>query len=187
VQARSLASCSDRIDSVRTGSIFESWAGSNRRRSLASFILPGLLIIAGTLSLWTFWSTRKIAVAAQVLWLIGGAGKMVVGLVPENTDIGLHTAAAINIPVGDIAVLLLSIATFRQRRRLAVTGILVFVLLLVALSLSIAAQFGRPDLLLGLGTGGMERLSGYPANLWLLMAGILALANAARPRKSFPR
>jgi hypothetical membrane protein len=150
----------------------------------ASFVLSGLLIIAGTMSLWTFWTPRKIAIAAQVLWLIAGVGKMVVGLVPENDDIGLHTAAALNIPIGNVAILLLSIAIFHQRRMLAVAGMFVFVVSLVALSLSIAAQFGRPDLLLGLGVGGMERLSGYPANLWLLMAGIVALSNTARTRLS---
>ena len=153
----------------------------------ASFILSGLLIIAGTLSLWAFWSTRKIAITAQILWLIAGVGKVMVGLVPENIDVGLHTTAAFNIPVGSVAILLVSIAIFRQRRTLAVAGILVFAVSVAALLLSIAARFGRPDLLLGLGAGGMERLSGYPANLWLLMAGIVALANAARTRISMPR
>ena len=153
----------------------------------ASFILSGILIIAGTLSLWTYWSSRKIAITAQVLWMIAAVGKIVVGLVPENTDVGLHTTAALNIPVGDVAVLLLSIATFRQHRMLAATGILVFAVSLGALSLTIAAQFGRPDLLLGLGVGGMERMSGYPANLWLLMAGIAVLTNTARAQDSLPR
>jgi len=153
----------------------------------ASFILSGLLLIAGTLLLWMFWSPRKIAIFAQVLWLIAGVGKVGVGLVPENTDIGFHTSAALNIPVGNVAILLLSIAIFRQHRMLAATGIFVFVLSLIALSLSIAAQFDRPDLLLGLGAGGMERLSGYPANFWLLMAGILALANTIRQQTSNPR
>ena len=153
----------------------------------ASFILSGLLLIAGTLLLWMFWSPRKIAIFAQVLWLIAGVGKVVVGLVPENTDIGLHTSAALNIPVGNVATLLLSIAIFRQHRTLALTGIFVFAVSLIALSLSIAAQFDRPDLLLGLGAGGMERLSGYPTNFWLLMAGILALANTIRPQNSSSR
>lgn len=153
----------------------------------ASFILSGLLIIAGTVSLWMFWSPRKIAITAQVLWLIAGVGKVVVGLVPENLDVGLHTSAALNIPVGSVAVLLLSIAIWRQHRTLAFTGISVFVVSLIALSLSIAAQFDRPDLLLGLGAGGMERLSSYPANFWLLMAGILVLADTNRPRTSNSR
>jgi hypothetical membrane protein len=153
----------------------------------ASFILSGLLIIAGTLSLWTYWSPRKIAITAQVLLIVAGVGKIVVGIVPENTDIGPHTAAALNIPVADVAILLLSIATFRQRRMLAATGIFVFVVSLVALSFAIAAQFGRPDLLLGLGVGGMERLSGYPANLWLLMAGIVASMNASSAQSSSPQ
>lgn len=110
-----------------------------------------------------------------------------VGLLPENTDVGLHTAAAVNIPVGSVAVLLLSIVTFREHRMLAATGILVFAVLLVALSITIAAQLGRPDLLLGLGVGGMQRLAGYPANLWLLMAGIVAPTNAASTQSLRPR
>lgn len=153
----------------------------------ASFILSGLLVIAGTLSLWTYWSTRRIAITAQVLWMIAAVGKIVVGLVPENVDIRLHTAAALNIPVGNVAVLLLSIATFRQRPMLAATGIAIFAVSLVAMLLSIAAQLGRPDLLFGLGAGGMERLSGYPANLWLLLAGFVVLTNAASAQGSLPR
>jgi hypothetical protein len=119
--------------------------------------------------------------------MIAGVGKIVVGLVPENTDVGLHTAAALNIPVGSVAVLLLSIATFRQHRMLAATGIILFAVSLIALSLTIAAQSGHPDLLLGLGVGGMERLAGYPANLWLLMAGIVALMNASGAQPSSPQ
>jgi len=153
----------------------------------ASFILSGLLIIAGTLLLWMFWSPRKVAITAQVLWLIAGVGKVVVGWVPENTDIGLHTSAALNIPVGNVAILLLSIAIFRQHRMLAITGIFLFVVSFTALSLSIAAQFDRPDLLLRLGAGGMERLSGYPSNFWLLMAGIVAIASSLHPQTSKPR
>jgi len=153
----------------------------------ASFILSGLLIIAGALLLWMFWSPKKIAMIAQVLLLIAGGGKMLVGLVPENTNIGLHTSAALNIPIGNVAILLLSIAIFRQHRMLAITGIFLFVVSFTALSLSIAAQFDRPDLLLRLGAGGMERLSGYPSNFWLLMAGIVAIASSLHPQTSKPR
>ena len=116
-----------------------------------------------------------------------GQDQMLVGLVPENTNIGLHTSAALNIPIGNVAILLLSIAIFRQHRMLAITGIFLFVVSFTALSLSIAAQFDRPDLLLGLGAGGMERLSGYPSNFWLLMAGILAIASSLHPQTSKPR
>ena len=50
---------------------------------------------------------------------------------------------------------------------------------IVGTTLSIAAQFAGLSSLLGLGAGGMERLAAYPADLWLVAAGLSAIAEAS--------
>jgi hypothetical protein len=50
-------------------------------------------------------------------------------------------------------------------------------------------EYAEPPLYLGAGVGGMERIAGYPANLWVLMIGIVAVLNVrcAPTRCSGPR
>lgn len=70
----------------------------------------------------------------------------------------------------------------REQRAPAVFGLVVGVVSFAAACLSTAAQTAGPALNLGLGNGGMERLAGYPGNLWMLVVGIIAIAQAlARP------
>ncbi len=141
----------------------------------ASFVLSGLLVIAGTRLLWGAWPGGKMTTSSQVLWIVSGLGKMGVGLTPENTNIVLHSVAAFNIPIGSAAVLLLSLAILRERRALALVGLGLFAMALIGTALSIAAQFAGPALLPGLGVGGMERLAGYPANVWLVVVGTIVI------------
>jgi hypothetical protein len=58
------------------------------------------------------------------------------------------------------------------------------VLSLAGSVLSIAGQYGGPDLYLGLGVGGTERLAGYPGNLWMLLVGAALLVMPAGFRPS---
>lgn len=141
----------------------------------ASFVLSGLLVIAGTGLLWGAWPGRKMTAASQVLWIVSGLGKLGVGLAPENRNIALHTVAALSIPVASAAVLLLSLAILRQRRALALVGLGLFAMALIGTVSSIAAQSAGPALLFGLGVGGMERLASYPANVWLVVLGTIAI------------
>jgi hypothetical protein len=90
-----------------------------------------------------------------------GLGKIVVGLVPENADTGLHLLGAFNIPLSSTAILLLSIAVRRTAPTLAGVGVALAVLGLVGTVLSAADRFA-PGLYLGLGVGRSERLAGYP-------------------------
>jgi hypothetical membrane protein len=129
----------------------------------ASFIIAGILAIAGAVLLRRFWPRSRGTTVALVLWVITGVGKIVVGLVPENTNIDLHTLAAFNIPVGCVAILLLSLPRRQASRALSVTGIVLAVVGLVATVLYTAAEFAsKSSLDLGLRAGGMERLADYP-------------------------
>ena len=107
----------------------------------ASFIIAGILTIAGALLLRSSWPRSRATAVALVLWVITGLGKIVVGLVPENTNISLHLLAAFNIPVGCVAILLLSLPARQASRALCITGIVLAVVGLGATVLSTAAEF----------------------------------------------
>jgi hypothetical membrane protein len=141
----------------------------------ASFIVTGILTIAGAVLLHRFWPRRRSTNLALVLWIITGIGKIVVGLVPENTNINLHLLAAFNVPVGCVAILLLSLSVRQTSRAVGIAGIVLAVIGLAATALSTAAEFAGSSLYLGLGPGGMERIADYPGSLWLLMTGIIAV------------
>ncbi len=48
---------------------------------------------------------------------------------------------------------------------------------LIGTILSSAGQFGSDSLYLGLGVGGMERVSDYPMSLWTLLMGCIVVAS----------
>src|ERR1022692_205008 len=141
----------------------------------ASFVVFGVLTIAGTLLLRRIWPAGRLARWALALWILSGLGKIIVGLVPENTHIGLHLLGALNVPLGSVGILLLSLATRRISRAVSTIGIVVAVVGLVGSFLSTAGQYAGSSLYLGLGVGGAERLASYPGSLWMLMIGIIAM------------
>jgi hypothetical membrane protein len=143
----------------------------------ASFVAIGVLTIVGAVLLRPLWPAGRLATAGVVLWVVAGLGKIVVGLVPENADAGLHLVGAFNIPLGSVAILLLSLAVRRTAPGLARFGVVLAALGLLGTVLSTAGQFA-PALYLGLGVGGAERLAGYPGNLWVLVVGVLAVARS---------
>ena len=147
-----------------------------------AFVASGVLLITGTIALWRFWPARAATRIALALLLISGCGKMLVGWVPENGNIVLHSIGAFNMPVASVAILLISATLLHARRALAIIGLAAFVLGVIGTTLSVVAQFAGSSFLLGLGVGGMERLAGYPANAWLLAAGLTTVAEVARSR-----
>jgi hypothetical protein len=124
------------------------------------------------------WPHRRLTSVTLVLWVITGLGKVAVGLVPENTNINLHLLAAFNVPVGCVAILLLSLSIRHINHAVSVTGIVLAVIGLAGTVLSPSAEFAGSSLYLGLGAGGMERVADYSGSLWLLMMGIIAVLSA---------
>jgi hypothetical membrane protein len=141
----------------------------------ASFIVAGILTVIGILLLRPLWTRSRAARAGVVLWVIAGLGKIIVGLAPENGNIGLHTLGALNIPLGGIAILLLSRASSGLPRPWRIAGRLLAGVGLIGTVLSIAGQYGGTHAYFGTGAGGSERLAGYPANLWFLLIAALVL------------
>jgi hypothetical membrane protein len=144
----------------------------------ASFAVAGVLTIAGALLLRRIWPAGHLARWALGLWILSGIGKIIVGLVPENTHIGLHLLGALNVPLGSIAILLLSLAIRQASRALSTVGIVVAVAGLAGSVLSTGGEFAGSSLYLGLGVGGAERLASYPGSLWMLLIGIIAMFSA---------
>jgi hypothetical membrane protein len=143
----------------------------------ASFIVTGVLTIVGAILLYRAWPAGRLATAALVLWTLAGLGKVLVGLVPENTDVDLHLIGALNIPLGCVAIVLVSLTIRHSHHTLSSVGVALAVVGLAGTVLSTAAQFAGPELYLGLGVGGMERVSDYPGSLWVLLIGIVAVSS----------
>jgi hypothetical membrane protein len=144
----------------------------------ASFVTAGVLTVLGAVLLRNWWPRGGAGTTSWWLWLVVGVGKVIVGLVPENTDIGLHVLGALNIPLGSVAILVFSAAVRHRARGLALTGVVLGVVGLVGSLLSVAGQYAGPGLYLGLGAGGAERLGGYPGNLWMVVIGMAAVLGA---------
>ena len=132
----------------------------------ASFIVAGLLTVAGVGLLRSMWPETGMATVGVLLWILAGAGKVLVGVAPENENLPLHVIGALNIPLAGVAILVLALAS--RHTRLGVVGIVVAVVGLAGTALSILA----PDFI---GVGGAERLAGYPADIWLFVVGGAAL------------
>jgi len=75
---------------------------------------------------------------------------------------------------------LLSLAIGRSHRAASIIGVVVAVVGLAGTFLSTAGQYAGSSLYLGLGVGGAERLASYPGTLWMLIAGVIAMAVAVR-------
>lgn len=146
-----------------------------------SFILTGVLSLAGLLLITRYWKPSKRRTAALWIWALACALKAVVGLVPENTNAGLHTLGALNLPLTSVAILLLGLSHWRTRRWEAVFSLTISVVALIGAVLFSASQSGSTALDLGQGIGGMERLAGYPSNLWIVVIALAALATRPQP------
>jgi hypothetical membrane protein len=135
------------------------------RRSLQAVSSPRLLLLGPPAAPRGF--TPSLAFI-----LLASFGKVGVGLVPENTELGLHPLAALNIPLTSIALLLLGRSV--RRSPLGTGAVLAGVIGLLALVLSAAAGFtGVMGFYLGLGRDG-EIVGLPPSLIWLLVLGAAA-------------
>jgi hypothetical membrane protein len=143
-----------------------------------AFIVNGALFLVGAVLLRRLWPSHKTARRAGSLLILAGALKILVGLAPENVNVGLHLLGALNVPIVSVAILMFSMSAYRTRAVIAAAGLLLAIVGLVGSTLSVAGQFGSTALYLGLGVGGMERVATYPGNLWVLLVGIAAISAA---------
>lgn len=138
-----------------------------------SFVLQGLLIVAGTLCVRPMFPTGKLWTAALLLTGVSGLGVFVVGLVPEDTTASIHYLGAVeNLFCTNAATVLMGVAMFGLRRETRLMGAL-------TLAAGLIGLFGFACLgthaYLGLGVGVMERVTTYPFPLWIAAMGVLLL------------
>ena len=152
----------------------------------SAFIVNGVLLGCGAVALRNFWPQRTVTRRAIALLLIAAVLKVVVGLAPENVDVSLHLLGALNVPLGSVAILMLSASAGQSRPAVSVVGTVLAIIGLAGSALSIAAQFGTTALYFGLGVGGMERVATYPGSAWALIVGIAAIVAAMNASNAPP-
>lgn len=137
----------------------------------ASFILLGItMYIGATLIYQGFKKTPGTALGFNFMAL-AGIGTVLVGLFPENTISALHIlGAALPFFIGNVGMVILSLSLAIPkplRYYTFVSG----TISLIALVLLLTNHY------LGLGIGGMERITAYPQTLWLITFGVYISRN----------
>jgi len=135
----------------------------------SSFVLLGVTIIAGAYLLQPLFSKAQLGLLVMALG--GGCGSILVGLFPENSIHILHGIGAIlSFSLGNLSLILLG-ATFRPLPRAITLGFGVVGL--------VAAGLYSQGMYIGLGVGGMERITAYPLSLWLIGTACYLLVHPA--------
>jgi hypothetical membrane protein len=133
-------------------------------------IAAGVLILLGLFLTRPQWPSRRLATWGMALLAAAGVGKIIVGLVPENTVVLLHfLGALLSIPCGLAGILLLGLATWSTRRGVAVTSLALAFTGLLGLVITKVVTGGLHDYGLG------ERLAEYPIFAWLAAIGLVFL------------
>jgi hypothetical membrane protein len=134
----------------------------------ASFIVTGVLILLGTYLTRSQWPRRRLTTWGMALLAVAGVGKVIVGLVPENTVILLHfLGALLGIPCALIGILLLGLATWNTRRGVAVASLVMAVIGLLGAVVTKLATGGLHEI------GLAERLMEYPIIVWMVLMGLV--------------
>lgn len=137
----------------------------------SSFITLGVFMALGSLLIYQEFKKTGATLAGFSFMAVGGIGTLLVGLSPENTNYPLHLlGAALPFLVGNVGIVVLGLELTIPRwlrRYMLATGIISL----------IALVFFATGHYLGIGIGGMERLTAYPQTLWLIVFGIYISRN----------
>ncbi|HSX45988.1 MAG TPA: DUF998 domain-containing protein [Candidatus Saccharimonadia bacterium] len=131
-----------------------------------SFVVLGLTMMAGAPLIYQEFREGRTAITGFAFMAIAGFGTVLVGLFPENTVSALHiTGAALPFFIGNLGLVILG-ASLSLPRWLRIYTILTGLWNLLALALLMTNHY------LGLGQGGIERLTAYPQTIWLIVFGL---------------
>jgi hypothetical membrane protein len=145
-----------------------------------SFVLQGLLIVAGALCVGRMFPTGRLWTGALVLTGVSGLGVLVVGLAPEDTMAPIHYLGAVeNLFCSNAAMTLMGVAMLGWRRETRLMGAFTLCAGLIGL---FGFAFLGARVYLGLGVGGMERVTAYPFPLWIAAMGALLLRRGSLVR-----
>ncbi|PSK98813.1 putative membrane protein [Murinocardiopsis flavida] len=133
-----------------------------------AYIGVGVLAILGAALGRAAWPKGGLATTGLVLVALAGVGAIIAGVYPENVDLDLHLlGAVIAIPMSNIGMGLLALALRRTNPVLsAFTGAAVLIGLTGLVFVAMA-----PDSGIGL----VERLAGYPFEIWKVVIGLAVL------------
>ena len=144
-----------------------------------TFILTGMLILIGLALTHSVWPPRHLTTWGLIMLGVAGAGTILVGLSPENVHIFIHVVGAVNIPAGNVAMILLGLAIWRDRRgpriELAWFSVLAGTVGLLGM---LTGHFLM--ILTGHGGGLAERIALYPLIIWLVVVGVWCVDQAVR-------
>lgn len=140
----------------------------------ASFITLGATMAIGSALIYHGFMRTKSSAIGFSLMAIAALGTIIVGLAPENSVGTFHQfGAALAFLVGNLGITILGFV-LELPKTLRQYSILSGFLALIALALF------KSGIFLGLGVGGMERLTAYPQTLWLIVFGVYISSNHIR-------
>lgn len=141
-----------------------------------SLIVLGITMILGALLIYRQFKDNRGSMIGFSCMAVAGLGTVLVGLFPENSVAALHNfGAAMPFFVGNVGLVVLSLA-LSIPKSLKIYTFLSGALALVALGLFLNHSY------LGLGEGGMERITAYPQTVWLIVFGIYTYSHQVRNR-----
>jgi hypothetical membrane protein len=132
----------------------------------ASFIVLGLSMIIGAGLIYHEFRRSCASRIGFSFMALAGVGTVLVGLFPENTVSALHIlGAALPFFIGNVGIIILGLK-LDMPGVLKAYNVISGVIMLMALALLLSGHY------LGLGIGGMERVTAYPQTIWLIVFGI---------------
>lgn len=137
-----------------------------------SFILTGLLALAGLMLLRPYFPKHWTVTIGMTFIALASLGSVGVGLFPENEHIVLHLISALTLFVlGNVGLLITGLSlyflSFRPKLGLAAS---------VLGTAGLSSFFLLPTgLLPAIGIGVLERFVAYPVTLWLILCGFVFL------------
>ena len=146
----------------------------------ASFVTLGVFMAIGSLLIYQEFKESLRTLIGFSCMLIAGVGTILVGIFPENTISVLHGIGAF-LPffIGNLGILILGITLNIPkllRNFTQATGIVALIAFFLFVS----------HIYLGIGRGGMERVTAYPQTLWLIIFGIYISKNHYLKLKTKP-
>ena len=144
-----------------------------------SFLLQGVLIVAGALLVWPLFPRGGLWRAALLLVGASGLGVFVVGLAPEDVAPGPHyLGAAENFLCCNSGMALMGVAMARWRPETRLIGLVSLAAGLIGLA---GVGLLAAHVYLGLGVGIVERATAYPFTLWIGALGLLLWRRGGLP------
>jgi hypothetical membrane protein len=141
----------------------------------ASFILIGVFLALGAVMFMRALNSNLMSRAALSALIFTGAGWVMVGVYPADVNENLHVLGAVIIfVVGNIALALYGWAAYSMPKIVRVSSIALGVTGFAAAFLHLSGAY------LGLGMGGMERVTAFSVPIWTLIIAFVLLGRGAK-------